>query len=132
MLNIFIQVNEGIAKFFTLMVECHSNKIMEFKCKTCIILGYLLSPWNLEGYCITLPKLRTNIIPIPYCDNILNHDTNEGIIKLVTLMVKGNENIIKTRVLQLHFKTLYIPYNINVTNIAIPSFTYTKDFALVH
>ncbi len=27
-LDILIQVNEGIAKFFTLMVECHLNKIM--------------------------------------------------------------------------------------------------------
>jgi hypothetical protein len=42
----------------------------------------------------------------PYCDNILNHDTNEVIVKLVTLIVKGNETIIKMRVLQLHFKTL--------------------------
>ncbi len=39
-----IQVNESIAKFFTLMVEGHWNKIMEFKCKTCIIMGYLHSP----------------------------------------------------------------------------------------
>jgi hypothetical protein len=26
--NILIQVNEGIAMFFTLMVECHLNKLM--------------------------------------------------------------------------------------------------------
>jgi hypothetical protein len=38
---IFIQVNEGIAKFFTLMVEGHLNKVMEFKR---IIMGYLHSP----------------------------------------------------------------------------------------
>ncbi len=30
---------------------------------------------------------------------------NEGIIKLVTLMVKGDEIITKMKVLQLHFKT---------------------------
>jgi hypothetical protein len=30
---ISIQINEGIAKFFTLMVEGHLNKVMEFKCK---------------------------------------------------------------------------------------------------
>jgi hypothetical protein len=32
------------------------NKVMEFKCNTCIILGYLHSPWNLEGYCIAIAK----------------------------------------------------------------------------
>jgi hypothetical protein len=31
---------------------------MEFKCDTCIIFGYLHSPWNLEGYCITITKPR--------------------------------------------------------------------------
>jgi hypothetical protein len=36
-------VNEGIAKFFTLMVKSHLNKVMEFKCNTCIIMGYLHS-----------------------------------------------------------------------------------------
>jgi hypothetical protein len=49
-----------------------------------------------EGYCIALPKPKRNIIPAPYCDNILNHGTNENIVKLVTLMVKGNETIIKS------------------------------------
>jgi hypothetical protein len=58
------------------------------------------------GYYITLPKPKSNIILTPYCDNILNHGTNEGIVKLVTLMVKGNETIIKLRVLQLHIKIL--------------------------
>jgi hypothetical protein len=52
-----------------------------------------------------------------YCDNILNHGINEGIVKLVTLMLKGNEIITKMRVLQLHFKTLLKPYTINVANI---------------
>jgi hypothetical protein len=42
--NIFIQINEGIAKFFTLTIECHLNKVMELKCNICIILGYLHSP----------------------------------------------------------------------------------------
>ncbi len=133
MSDILIQVNESIAKFFTLMVECHLNKVMEFKCNTCIILGYLHSPCNLEGYCIALPKLKRNTILAPYCDNILNHDTNEGIVKLVTLMVKSNENITKMRVLKLNSKLCWGKlYTINVTNIAIPSFTYTNNFALVH
>jgi hypothetical protein len=29
---------------------------MKFKCNTYIIVGYLHSPWNLEGYCITITK----------------------------------------------------------------------------
>jgi hypothetical protein len=41
---IFIKVNEGIAKFFTLVVEGDFNKAMEFKCNTYIIMGYLHSP----------------------------------------------------------------------------------------
>jgi hypothetical protein len=39
---ILIQVNEGIVKFFTLMIEGHLNKVMEFKCNTCIIMGYCI------------------------------------------------------------------------------------------
>jgi hypothetical protein len=106
---------------------------MEFKCNTYIILGYLHSPWNLEVYCIALPQPKSNTVPTPYCDNILNYGTNEGIVKLITLMVKGNETITKMRVLQLHIKTLLKwPYTINVPNIPIPSSTYTNDFALVH
>jgi hypothetical protein len=58
MLEILIQENEGIAKFFTLMLEGHLNKVMEFKCNICIILGYFHSPWNLEGYCIAIGKPR--------------------------------------------------------------------------
>jgi len=131
--NILIQVNEGIAKNFTLMVECHLNKVIKFKCNTYIILGYVHSPWNVEGYCIALPKPKRNIILAPYCDNILNHDTNEGIVKLVTLMVKQNEIITKMKVLHVNIKILLNkPYTINVANIAIPSCTYTNDFALVH
>jgi len=30
--------NENIAKLVTLMVEGHLNKVMRFKCNTCIIL----------------------------------------------------------------------------------------------
>jgi hypothetical protein len=45
---ILIQVNDSIAKFFTLMVEGHLNKVMEFKCNTCIIMGYLHLPWNIK------------------------------------------------------------------------------------
>jgi hypothetical protein len=83
----------------------------------------------LEGYCIALPKPKRNTILAPYCDYIINHDINVGIGKLVILMVKGHETIIKMRVLQLHFKT---KVTINVANIAIFSFTYTNNFALVH
>jgi len=61
---------------------------------------------NLEGYCIALPKPKSNTILAPFCDNILNHGTNDGIVNLVTLMVKGNETITKMRVLQLHMKIL--------------------------
>jgi hypothetical protein len=35
---ILIQVNEGIVKLFTLMVEGHLDKIIEFKCNTHIVL----------------------------------------------------------------------------------------------
>jgi hypothetical protein len=59
--------------------KAHLNKDMEFKCNTHIILEYFHSPWNLEGYCIALPKPRNNIILAPCCDNILNHGTNERI-----------------------------------------------------
>jgi hypothetical protein len=38
-----------------------------------------------------------NKMPTPYCDNILNHDTNEGIVNLVTLMVKHNKTITKMK-----------------------------------
>jgi hypothetical protein len=41
---LLIQANESIAKFFTLMVESHLNKVIKFKCNTCIITGYLHSP----------------------------------------------------------------------------------------
>jgi hypothetical protein len=44
MLNMLVQINEAIAKFFTLMVEGYLNKIMEFKCITCVIFGYFYSP----------------------------------------------------------------------------------------
>jgi hypothetical protein len=111
----------------------HLNKVMEFKCNTYIILGYLHSPWNVKGYCITLPKPKWNTIPTPYCDNILNHDANEGIVKLITLMVKRNETISKMKVLHVHIKNLLNKrYTINVANIAIPSCTYTNDFAFIH
>jgi len=61
---------------------------------------------KLEGVLLSLPKLKRNIIFAPYYDNILNHDTNEGIVMSITLMVKGNEITIKMRVLKLHFNTL--------------------------
>jgi hypothetical protein len=87
----------GIIKFFTLMLEGPFEQVMECKCNTNIILGCLHSPWSLRGYCIALLKPKSNTILAPYCDNILNHGMNKGIVKLVTLMVKGNETIIKMR-----------------------------------
>ncbi len=53
---------------------------------------------------MALPKLIRNIIPEPYCDNILNHDTNKGIVMLVTLMVKSNETIIKMKGIAVTFQ----------------------------
>ncbi len=85
----------------------------------------------MEGYYITLAKPINNIIPASYCDNILNHGINEGIVKLVTLMLKGNETITKMRVLQLQIRTL-LKYTINMTYIALLSCTYTNNFALIH
>jgi hypothetical protein len=52
-----------------------------------------------NGYCIALSKLKKNTILAPYYDNILNHDTNEDIVKLVPLMVKHNKTITKMLVL---------------------------------
>jgi len=42
--DILIQGNEGIAKKFTLMLEGPFEQVMEFKCNTYIILGYLHPP----------------------------------------------------------------------------------------
>jgi hypothetical protein len=39
---------------------------------------------------MALLKPINNTTHAPYCDNILNHGTNEDIVKLVTLMVKCN------------------------------------------
>jgi hypothetical protein len=36
MLDILIQINEGMAKFFALMVKDHLNKVTKFKCNTYI------------------------------------------------------------------------------------------------
>jgi len=69
-------------------------------------LGIFAFTLKLGGYCIALPKPRSNTIFTPYCDNILNYGTNEGIVELITLMVKGNETISKMKVLQLHIKIL--------------------------
>jgi hypothetical protein len=82
------------------------NKVMEFKCITYIILGYLHSPWNVKRYYITLSKPKRNIIHAPYYDNILNHDTNEIIIKLITLMVINNKTMKIMRVMHVHIKIL--------------------------
>jgi hypothetical protein len=69
-------------------------------------LGIFAFTMKLGGVLHSLTKNKRNTILASYYDNILNHDTNEGIVKLVTLMVKNNENITKMRVLKLHFKTL--------------------------
>jgi hypothetical protein len=68
----------------------------------------------LEGYCITLAKPRKKAIPTSFCNNIINHETNKGIV--ITL-----QNFVEVK-----------PFTINVANIAIPSFTCTDNFALVH
>jgi hypothetical protein len=70
-------------------------------------LGIFVFTLKLGGILHSLTKFKSNTIPALYCDNILNHGTNEGIVKLVTLMVKGNEIITKMKVLQLHVKTLF-------------------------
>jgi hypothetical protein len=44
----------------------------------------------MEGYFITLPKPKRNTIPTPYCDNILDHDTSEGIIGTHQYFVEYN------------------------------------------
>jgi hypothetical protein len=83
----------------------------------------------MEGYCVALSKPKKNTILAPYCDNILKHDTNEGIVKLVTLMVKHNKIITNLRVLHVHIRTLLNKlYNINVANI--PSSTITQQFCI--
>jgi hypothetical protein len=69
-------------------------------------LGIFVFTLKLGGVLQALTKPKNNIIPTPYYDNILNHGTNEGIVKLVTLLVKGNETIIKMKVLQFHIKIL--------------------------
>jgi hypothetical protein len=65
--NILIQENEGITKFFIMMLESYLNKVMEFKYNTCIILGYLHSPWNLKGYCIAIANLKSQARPFLDC-----------------------------------------------------------------
>jgi hypothetical protein len=42
-------------------------------------LGIFAFTMKHGGYCITLPEPERNIIPTPYCDNILDNDTNKGI-----------------------------------------------------
>jgi hypothetical protein len=44
----------------------------------------------LEGCCIALPKPKKYIILAPYCDNILNHDTNEGIVVTLQNFIEIN------------------------------------------
>jgi hypothetical protein len=43
---ISIQVNESSAKFFTLMVKCHLNKVIKFKCNR-MFFKYLI-PANIS------------------------------------------------------------------------------------
>ncbi len=35
---VLYQVNEGIAKLFTLMVKGNLNKVMKYKCNTCVVM----------------------------------------------------------------------------------------------
>jgi hypothetical protein len=58
------------------------------------LLGYpinLWAPhhifWNLEGYCITLAKLRRKAIPASFYDNILNHETNECFLYIFSMLI---------------------------------------------
>jgi hypothetical protein len=56
-----------------------------------------------KGYCIALPKPRRKTTLAPYYENILNHDTNEYILKYLFhvqyimpyIMVKVTEDIVK-------------------------------------
>jgi hypothetical protein len=77
--NILIQGNEVFQSYSHWCYKVHLNKVMELKCNTYIISKYFHSPWNLEGYCMALPKPISNTILVPCCDNILNHGTNESI-----------------------------------------------------
>jgi len=62
-----------------------------------------------------------NTIHAPCYDNILNRDTNEGIVKLVTLMVKHNKIV---KVLHVHI--------IILLNNLIPSIWSILQYPHVH
>jgi hypothetical protein len=91
---ILILVNEGIAKFFTLIVKSHLNKVMEFKCNTCIIMGYFHSSWNIKIFCeyliphqyIMKFMFSKLVIYLTIWFNIYKNECNG---KLVTLMAQG-------------------------------------------
>ncbi len=70
-----------------------------------------------------MPKPRNNTIFALYCDNILNHSTNESIVKLITLMIKNNETITTNEgIVVTHQNFVEVrPYTINVAKFAIPS-----------
>ncbi len=96
-------------------------------------LGIFAFTLKLGGVLHNPTKPERNTIPTPSCDNILNQDTNEGIVKSFILMIKGTKIITKMRILQLHFKTLLNkPYTINVANWVIPSCTFTQQLCIGH
>jgi hypothetical protein len=90
---ILIQVYEGIANFFTSMVESYLNKVMEFKSNTCISMGYLHSPWNIRVFLSIwfLANISWNscfqnyLFTLQYDFNIYKNECNA---KLITLMVQ--------------------------------------------
>ncbi len=88
----------------------------------------------MERYYITLSKPKRNIIHAPYCNNILNHDTNEIIVKLVTLIVIHNKIIKIMRVMHVHIKTLLNKtlYHQCGEYCITFMYIYTNDFTLVH
>jgi hypothetical protein len=90
----------------------------------------------LERYCIALTKPRRKAIPTSFYDNIINHETKELFLRylfhahyiILDILIQVNEGII---VLLQNFVEIK-PYTINVTNIAIHSFTCANKFTLVH
>jgi len=57
----------------------------------------------LEGYCITLEKTRKQALFTSFCDNIVNHETKECLLKylfhvhymMLDILIQENEGIAK-------------------------------------
>jgi hypothetical protein len=81
-------------------------------------------------------KPKKKVIPTSFCNNIVNHETNELFLRylfhahyiILDILIQVNEGIVITLQNFVEVK----PYTINVADIAIPSFTCTNNFALVH